>query len=74
MLYIGFERMRQIKINGESQRVHAATVSELIREIELPVRLIAVELNLEVVPKSQYDGTLLKDDDCIEIVHMIGGG
>jgi sulfur carrier protein len=36
--------------------------------------MIAIERNLEVVPKSQYDSTLLEDNDRIELVHMIGGG
>jgi sulfur carrier protein len=33
-----------------------------------------VELNLEIVPKSQYDSTILKDGDSVEVVSFVGGG
>jgi sulfur carrier protein len=64
----------RIHINGEEQFVKAGTISELIQEIGLQSRLVAVERNLEVVPKSQYDHVRLEEGDRIEIVHMIGGG
>lgn len=64
----------RIHINGEEQSVRAGTISELIHEIGLESRLVAVERNLEVVPKSQYDHVRLEEGDRIEIVHMIGGG
>ncbi|MFQ5354946.1 MAG: sulfur carrier protein ThiS [Mariprofundaceae bacterium] len=63
-----------IHLNGESKIIHAATISELIQEIGLQSRLVAVERNLEVVPKSLYGEVSLEDGDRIEIVHMIGGG
>jgi len=64
----------EIKLNGENRSVTATTLSELVTELGLQQRLIAMERNLEVVPKSQYDSTLLKTGDRIELVHMIGGG
>lgn len=63
-----------IHLNGEKRRVEATTVEELIRELGLERRMIAVERNLEVVPKSAYASTMLHDGDRIEVVHMIGGG
>jgi len=66
--------MIQIYLNGELRTVQSATISELIRETGLQTRLVAVERNLEVIPRSRYDRTPLKDGDRIEIVHMIGGG
>jgi len=54
--------------------VKAETLSDLVAEIGLQQRMIAIERNLEVVPKSQYDSTRLQDGDRIELVHMIGGG
>lgn len=63
-----------IQLNGESQEVQASTVTQLIEELGLENRMIAVERNLEVVPKSRYGDTALADGDRIEIVHMIGGG
>ncbi len=63
-----------IDLNGERRRVRASTVEELVRELGLERRMIAVERNLEVVPKSAYATTVLCEGDRIEIVHMIGGG
>jgi len=64
----------KIQINGEASEVQAADVAALIAELDLEKRMIAIERNLEVVPKSQYADTLLVEGDRIEIVHMIGGG
>jgi len=63
-----------IRLNGERRKVTATTVAQLIEELGLQHRLIAVERNLEVVPKSRYADTALQEGDRIEIVHMIGGG
>jgi len=63
-----------IQLNGEQCEVAAATVAELVSELGLERRMIAIERNLEVVPKSQYGVTGLRDGDRIELVHMIGGG
>jgi len=63
-----------IQLNGEQKVVAAASIADLIRELGMESRSIAIERNLEVVPKSQYDKTLLEDGDRIEVVHMIGGG
>ena len=63
-----------IHLNGEDRNVQAATLSELVSELQLEKRMIAIECNLEVIPKSEYDTTALKEGDRIELVHMIGGG
>jgi len=63
-----------IQLNGETQTVSARTLAELVVELDLEKRMIAIEKNLEVVPKSQYDATRLESGDRIELVHMIGGG
>jgi len=44
------------------------------RELDLDGKPIAVEKNRDVVPKSKYPETLLKDGDVLEIVHLVGGG
>ncbi len=64
----------EILLNGEKADVSAKTISDLIVELGLETRMLAVECNLEVVSKSAYDSTELKENDRIEIVHMIGGG
>lgn len=50
------------------------SVAGLIKVLELPLTKIAIERNLEIVPKSTYDGVMLACDDRLEIIHFIGGG
>ncbi|MDQ6991102.1 MAG: sulfur carrier protein ThiS [Mariprofundaceae bacterium] len=64
----------QILLNGETTATCASTLGELVIELGLEERMIAMERNLEVVPKSQYNDTRLCENDRIELVHMIGGG
>ena len=65
----------KITINGEAKSFDATlTVEQLLGEIGLDHRKVAVERNLEIVPKSSYSETLLNDGDKLEIVHFIGGG
>lgn len=62
-------------INGELASFdRALTVSELVAELGLEPRKLAVERNREIVPKSAYDRTQLADGDALEIVHFVGGG
>lgn len=65
----------RLTINGEEQDFDAPmTVAELLGRIGLDDRRVAVERNLEIVPKSAYDGIGLGEGDKLEIVHFIGGG
>ena len=67
-------RMR-IQLNGEPYELPAGeSVAALLARLELTGRRVAVELNLDIVPRSQYDSTLLNDGDQVEVVHAIGGG
>ena len=65
----------QVRINGEHRRVESGiTVAELVREIGFdPVR-VAVERNLEVVPRSTLAQVRVEDGDDYEIVRFVGGG
>ncbi|MGH6661049.1 MAG: sulfur carrier protein ThiS [Rhodospirillales bacterium] len=64
-----------LTINGEARTFEAPmTVEQLLDEIGLDPRKVAVERNLEIVPKSRYAGIPLDDGDRLEIVHFIGGG
>jgi thiamine biosynthesis protein ThiS len=65
----------QLTINGEARRYDAlTTLSSLIETLGLDPRKVAIEHNLEIVPRSTYAATPLADGDRIEIVHFIGGG
>ena len=65
----------QLTINGEARQYDALTsLSALIEALGLDPRKVAIERNLEIVPRSTYAATPLADGDRIEIVHFIGGG
>ena len=64
-----------VYVNGELREVDGSpTLSELVAHLDLPVARIAIELNREVVRRSEWGRTMLKDEDRIEIVHFVGGG
>ncbi|MFN3314991.1 MAG: sulfur carrier protein ThiS [Hyphomonas sp.] len=68
-----------ITLNGEALEIEAGTsIAQLVHRISGETgrdpRGVAVERNLEIVPRSAYGGTLLSEGDAIEIVHFIGGG
>ena len=64
----------RIQVNGELREVGAATVLALVEELGLDVRKVAVERNLEIVPKSLHGATPLAEGDRIEVVQFVGGG
>ncbi len=65
----------RLTINGEERSFTTPlTVGQLLAELGLDARKIALERNLEIVPRSAYDATRLGDGDRLEIVHFIGGG
>jgi len=66
--------MVKILLNGDEREVTATSVTALLAEIGLDGRKVAVERNLEIVPRSLYLGTALSDGDRLEIVHFVGGG
>jgi thiamine biosynthesis protein ThiS len=62
-------------VNGEERSIEAARdVASLVAALGLDGRKVAVERNLEIVPRSIYGSTPLSEGDRIEIVHFIGGG
>jgi len=61
-------------VNGEAREVDATSLAELVALLDLPVARIAIELNREVVRRGEWEKTMLKDEDRIEIVHFVGGG
>jgi len=64
-----------VTINGERQRLAAETsIDRLIEQLGLQHRRLAVEVNLEIVPRSDYALRLLAEGDVVEIVQAIGGG
>jgi thiamine biosynthesis protein ThiS len=65
----------RLTVNGEAMDVaEGASVSDLVAQLDLNPKKVAVERNLQIVPRSQYEATPLADGDRIEIVAFVGGG
>ena len=65
----------KIKINGKINRIEDKTkLSSLIKNLKVPLKKVAIELNEEIVDKKNLNKINLKVNDKIEIVHFIGGG
>ena len=65
----------EIVVNGQVRQVQDSfTVGDLIRDMDLVGRRLAVEVNLNIVPRSTHDQHQLQPGDQVEIVHAIGGG
>jgi sulfur carrier protein len=65
----------QLTVNGETRAFQGvADVAGLVSALGLDTKKVAVERNLEIVPRSAYQKTPVADGDRIEIVHFIGGG
>ena len=64
-----------VHVNGKVESLPTdCSITILIEQMDLVGKRIAVELNLDIVPKSEHLQTLLKESDIVEIVHAIGGG
>ena len=64
----------KLTVNGEDRDVTARDIAGLIAELGLDARKVAVERNLEIVPRSLHGSTPLSDGDRIELVQFVGGG
>jgi thiamine biosynthesis protein ThiS len=64
-----------IRVNGEHRRVPGdISITELLNELGLDPLRVAVERNLEIVPRSALAAVQVEDGDDYEIVHFVGGG
>ena len=64
-----------LRINGEHRRVPAGmTLAQLINSVGQDPGRVAVERNLEIVPRSSFGTLCVEDGDDYEIVHFVGGG
>jgi len=65
----------QITVNGQSRSIdQGTTVVDLLEELGLAGRHVAVEVNLELVPRRQHAERQLAEGDRLEIVSLVGGG
>ena len=65
----------KIKVNGKVKTVlNNSKLSDLLKNLNIPIKKVAIELNQEIIDKKRTSNIKLKKDDNIEIVHFIGGG
>ncbi len=65
----------QVYVNGEPKELkEGTTVAELLQQLGLNPKVVAVERNRELVTRSEHDRCVLKDGDRVEIVTLAGGG
>ncbi len=63
-----------VRINGESFDVAGKSIKKFLLDAGYDTKRVAVELNGDILPKSQYEDTYLGDGDCVEVVSFVGGG
>ncbi len=63
-----------LKINGEEKNTVGKTVAEYLTESGYDIKRVAVEINGDILPKTQYENTFLQDGDNVEVVSFVGGG
>ena len=64
-----------IELNGEPYSVDAGTpVARLLEELKLKRNRVAVEINQAVVPKAEYERTIINEGDRVEVINFVGGG
>lgn len=65
----------RILVNGEERTVDPGTsVRSLLDELNIKTKAVAVERNLEIVPRAQHESCRLNEGDRLEIVTLVGGG
>lgn len=63
-----------VKINGKNLDLAEKTLGEYLARTEYDRNRIAIERNGQIVPKAEYDTTVLQNGDCLEVVSFVGGG
>lgn len=67
--------MIAIQLNGQKRRLkNPLTLKELLEEVSIPLQAIAVAINSEIVPRSEFEKIRVRDRDHVEVIHAVGGG
>ncbi len=64
----------KLQVNGKEKESSAATLGQLIDELELPIESLVVEHNAKIVKQQEWDRTPLRESDTIELLNFVGGG
>jgi sulfur carrier protein len=64
-----------ITLNGDAKEMERPlTIQELLDQLGIPAGRVACEVNLKIIKRAFYPGTILKEGDTVEIIQAIGGG
>ena len=63
-----------VTVNGKKKEWSGKTVEEMLQSSGYQMERVAVELNEEILPRTQYAETILKTGDCVEVIEFVGGG
>jgi thiamine biosynthesis protein ThiS len=67
--------MLRVEVNGRERDVpDGRTVGGLLEDLDLDGRLVVVELNRQIIRRTEIEAVSLRDGDRVEIVHFVGGG
>ncbi len=67
--------MPEILLNGTTKQIaNDFTIATLVKELNLENKRLAVEVNMEIIPRSQFEKYVLVAEDNVEIIHAVGGG
>jgi len=72
---VRYNSFMNISINKEMISLpEETTVTDLLERLDIKRKHIAVEINMEIIPKSEFDEYRLKENDNVEIIRAVGGG
>lgn len=63
-----------VKINGKPEDIQEKTILDILKSRNVEPRMVAVEVNAELIEREQYETTFLKEGDEIEFLYFMGGG
>jgi thiamine biosynthesis protein ThiS len=64
----------KIKVNGEDKETQSETILQLLKELDIVPERVAVEVNLRIIKRADFENYKLHNGDTIEIVYFVGGG
>ena len=72
---VRYNSFMNISINKEMISLpEETTLTDLLERLDIKTKHIAVEINMEIIPKSEFDEYRLKENDNVEIIRAVGGG
>ena len=72
---VRYNSFMNISINKEMMSLpEKTTIAGMLKKLDIQRKYIAVEINMTIIPKSEFDKHQLKDNDKVEIIRAVGGG